>query len=557
MKKKILIRKIGKTSIIPLSMKIMAVFILMLLLSNFTTNYINVLLNQFQVVELTNQILVKDLKEIYNNAITQSQLYKFTNDRESAIDSIKTVASDSFRYKNSLALGVFPNGELLFEKSNSDEKITFFEDKEILEEMKNSKDNCSIIFELSKGKYRGVYKFCEEWDAFFIRAELINDTTEESYRVFGKIIIFIIFIVLFFVFCGSFLLNHILRFIGIITDNLYEMQQKQKIELINMQDAPNDDVTYLGISFNSLAYTINNLLGIFQKFVSKDVVNKAYKEHEIRLEGTQKNLTILFSDIKSFTYMTETLGNDIISLLNIHYKGTIKAVHNYKGTIGSIIGDAILAVYGLIDENKNKSLCALQTAFSITEVTKTLRDSLIERKKQIETERELSETEKSIFDAVLINVGVGIDGGIVFYGNIGSDERMTNTVIGDNVNSASRLEGLTRIYKLPVIVSEYVKNEIESISSQYMFFEIDTVLVKGKTEGKKIYYPIDLTKESENTIDSFNIFEKALKEYYIGNWSSSSALMKQCSLEVAEIFTERMKSEKPENWSGIWTMATK
>ena len=129
----------------------------------------------------------------------------------------------------------------------------------------------------------------------------------------------------------------------------------------------------------------------------------------------------------------------------------------------------------------------------------------------------MTEAEDRVFKAVLIDVGVGIDGGNVFYGNIGSDEHMTNTVIGDNVNSASRLEGLTRIYHLPVICSEYVKNEVEKFSDKYTFYEIDTVQVKGKTEGKKIFFPVSLEEGEPELKTKFGLFETALSAYYSGD----------------------------------------
>ena len=135
---------------------------------------------------------------------------------------------------------------------------------------------------------------------------------------------------------------------------------------------------------------------------------------------------------------------------------------------------------------------------------------------------------------------------------------MTNTVIGDNVNSASRLEGLTRIYHLPVICSEYVKQEVESISNKYTFFEIDTVQVKGKTEGKKIFFHVNLEESEQNQSSKFNIFEKALSAYYSGNWNESRKLFNDCGLETARVFLERMGSSKPPaDWMGIWTMTTK
>ena len=257
--------------------------------------------------------------------------------------------------------------------------------------------------------------------------------------------------------------------------------------------------------------------------------------------------------------MTETLGNDIINLLNIHYSRTINKVHDQNGIIGSIIGDAVLAIYGALRDNyHNKSLEAVRSAWEIIKETAKLRDAIIARRAEIEEERSLTEAEERVFKAVLIDVGVGIDGGNVFYGNIGSIERMTTTVIGDNVNAASRLEGLTKIYHLPIIVSEYVKDDVSSMTSQYRFYEIDTVQVKGKTEGNKIFFPYDTLQPDENLEKQFEDFEEGLQNYYSGNRVEAKKHMRKSGLDVAEIFLQRMSVRNlPENWSGIWTMTTK
>ena len=106
--------------------------------------------------------------------------------------------------------------------------------------------------------------------------------------------------------------------------------------------------------------------------------------------------------------------------------------------------------------------------------------------------------------------GVGIDGGQVFYGTLGSYVRMTNTVIGDNVNAASRLEGLTRVYKIPVICSKFVMEDIKNNVADHgiEFHEIDTVQVKGKTTGKKVFWPITnelYTDDLKNQMDPLNL----------------------------------------------------
>ena len=157
-----------------------------------------------------------------------------------------------------------------------------------------------------------------------------------------------------------------------------------------------------------------------------------------------------------------------------------------------------------------------------------------------------------------MDVGVGIDGGNVFYGNIGSSEHMTNTVIGDNVNSASRLEGLTRVYKIPIIVSEYVKNEVENLTSLYKFIEIDTVQVKGKTEGKKVFFPMEIASFDDETVEKYETFELGLNAYYQGDWKQARQLFKSSGLDVAKVFLERISiKQAPDDWSGIWTMTTK
>jgi class 3 adenylate cyclase len=556
--------KVGNTRIVPIGTKILVVFICLLLLSNFATNFINIQMNKRQTIQLTNEVLVNRLKDIYSNAVNQFEIYKFSQDEKSAIDSLIATSKRDFKYENSLALGVKFDGSIFFVATENEylSKMQEFSDADALQSLKtdfeNGTEEGSLRFKTKKGEYLSVYKYHSDWKAFLICGELISDTTKESHKVFLLISIIIIVVTFAFMTVGIFMFRHILQYIAQMTESLYSMQASQRMDLIDLSGAPNDDVTYLGTSFNALSATINNLLHIFQKFATKDVVDKAYSERIINLEGTQKELTVLFSDIRGFTYMTEVLGNDIINLLNIHYDKAIRSVHEQNGIIGSIIGVAVLAVFGAIDSMQNKSVEAVRSAWNIIKVTEELREKMIERRQEIEQKRKLTEQEEKVYKAVLLEVGVGIDGGTVFYGNIGSSERMTNTVIGDNVNSSARLEGLTRIYSLPVIVSEYVKNEVEEVTSQYQFFEIDMVQVKGKTEGVRIFFPIDVTESDEETISKYEKFEIALKAYYEGDWTKARRLFNATKMTVANVFLERMGNKKaPEDWSGIWTMTTK
>lgn len=555
--------RVGKTRIIPLGLKILLIFICLILLSNFATNVISVQLEQKEIITLNNEIMVDQLKELYNNASTQYQIYMFSSNRYECMQAICKSSQSTFKNPNSVALGISKEGLMGFMISNNaGEYWNRFVDQTALDKMNTNLENGitegSLKFNMIGNDYIGVYKYQADWDYFLIRAERNSDISNNTRRIYLYISIIILSLTIVFVILGFIIINREFKTVRDITRDLYEMQKKKQLDLIDLSEATNDDITYLAASFNSLSSSVNNLLGTFQKFVSKDVVKKAYTDQKIALEGSQQELTMLFSDIKSFTYRTETLGNDIIDVLNVHYNRVIHNVHENCGVVGSIIGDAILAIYGTLDSQYSKSFNAIKAAWDITRVTANLRETMIQRKEEVEKRRKLTESEQRVFQAVLLDVGVGIDGGKVFYGNIGSNEHMANTVIGDNVNSASRLEGLTRIYHLPVIVSGYIKDEVEADTDRYKFFEIDTVQVKGKTEGKKIYFPFD-TQEMDNALlENYDLFEKGLEAYYKGDWKAARKHFKDSELEVTEVFLERMGLKgAPDKWSGIWTMTTK
>jgi class 3 adenylate cyclase len=562
-RRRTLFQHAGPTPIIPISAKILGIFISLILLSNFMTNFISLQMSQRQIVNLTNTVLVDRLKELYTNAGNQYQLSAFSGSSSEALRALESTAARGFSLPNSIALGVSRDGKVLFSAcANPKVRANEWQDRAALEGLNAAFGaglrEGSVQFSSGAGEYFGVYKYQEDWQCYLVRAELRADTQKDAYRVLGAIALVILGLTLAFLVVGVLVFNRLFASIKRINQSLYEMQATSTLSEIDISNAPNDDITYLAASFNTLSASINNLLGIFQKFVSKDVVAKAYAEHSIALEGNQRELTILFSDIKGFTYRTETLGNEIIDLLNVHYNRAIHCVHEREGVIGSIIGDAILAVFGTQEAGALKSAEAVRAAWEITNVTDGLRKKMVARRAEIERTRALTEAELRVYDAVLLEVGVGIDGGTVFYGNIGSDEHMANTVIGDNVNSSSRLEGLTRVYHLPIVVSEYIKDETLAVTERYRFYEIDTVQVKGKTEGKRIYFPFDAERLGEAREQKFRLYEKGLEAYYRGDWDAARGEFGQCGIEAARVFLERMGTDKaPKDWSGIWKMTTK
>ena len=561
--------RVGKTRIIPIGLKMLVVFIVLILLSNFITNFISLQLTQRQIINLNNTIMISQLKELYNTSANQYQIYSYSGNLEETTEALNKVAKTGFSNANSVALGVTPDGRLQFFADANELAVWPEFDGAALKLLKSNREEGieegSISFGSPYGDYFGVYKYQNDWDYYIIRAEMRTDLEKNNYRVYLIISILIITLTLFFVVVGYIIIRREFRGLRSFTDDLITMQQKKQLQLIDISKAPNDDVTYMAASFNSLSMQVNNLLDTFQKFVSKDIVAKAYAGRDVGLEGKQQNLAMLFSDVKSFTYRTETLGNDIIEVLNVHYNRVIHNVHENYGIVGSIIGDAILAIYGTLDSKRSKAHNAVISAWNITRATAELRQEMLERREEIEKDRKLTESEERVFQAVMVDVGVGIDGGKVFYGTIGRNDfedprqsHMTNTVIGDTVNSASRLEGLTRIYHIPVVVSESIKNEVSEETARYKFIEIDTVQVKGKTEGKKIYFPFDTNEMDEALLEKYQQFEEGLKSYYTGDWKTARKVFKGLELDVTQVFLERMGTKSaPADWSGIWAMTTK
>lgn len=562
--------KINNTRIVPITLKITLMFLIFLLLSNLITNYINITFTRIELINLMKELLVKDLKELYNHANVQNEIYKFNQDKKASIANIEKKAFSQFKNGKSFAAGIGKDGTILFKSFGTEVEIpegVILLDSENLMEMsrKLQEENCSegaVNFLFNGNKYIGIYKYSTKWDVFVLRAEELKEFYHGTVVIFRNIVILIFLFSLFCAVVGVFILSYLLRFVDSITRAIMKMLTEQKMEIIPLEGASNDDISFLGAAFNSLSSSINNLMGIFLKFVNRDTAMRAYQEKVIRLEGKQRELAILFSDIKSFTFMTETLGIDIIKVLNVHYERAISCVIANDGVIGSIIGDAILAVFGVFESSsESRSYHAVLAAYEIQRVTESLRKEIMDKKQEIlETRDYLTEEEERIFKAVLIEVGAGIDGGQVFYGNIGSTERMANTVIGDNVNSASRLEGLTRVYKVPVICSEFIMNDILKFGrgGEFYFLELDTVQVKGKTEGKKIYYPILMEMMDEGLVKETALYRAALSSYYIGEWEIAYRLFEQCDLPQAEVFRERIKGkEVPKGWAGIWTMTTK
>lgn len=206
---------------------------------------------------------------------------------------------------------------------------------------------------------------------------------------------------------------------------------------------------------------------IFQKYVPKDVIDKFFSEPESMLTGENRILSILFSDIRGFTTISEGLEpNEVVESLNKYFETMVDIIIGHKGIVDKYMGDAIMAFFGAPVKHEDDALQSVRTGLDMLEKLNGFNDW---QRKQGREE---------------FKIGIGINYGVVTIGNIGSEKKMDYTIIGDMVNLASRLEGLTKLYKEPILISESLYNEV---SKEFPCRLIDKVIVKGKTVGVNIY----------------------------------------------------------------------
>jgi class 3 adenylate cyclase/HAMP domain-containing protein len=294
---------------------------------------------------------------------------------------------------------------------------------------------------------------------------------------------------------------------------------------------------------------------IFQKYVPKDLIDKFFASPESMLIGENRELAILFSDIRSFTTISEKMApEDLVNSLNRYFSGQVDIIMNRNGIVDKYIGDAIMAFWGAPVKYGDDALQALLSSLDMLEAAKSFNKN---QKKAGRPE---------------FNIGIGINFGIVTVGNIGSERKMDYTVIGDMVNLASRMEGLTKTYHADILISETMYEACKALSKAISFEDgrrvsfrlLDTVAVKGKTRGVKIYTVGASLSETEEK--AWNYHNQAMELYYGRNFadaavSFSSVLALLPEDHNAAMLLERCKayaaSPPPEGWDGVEVMQTK
>lgn len=297
----------------------------------------------------------------------------------------------------------------------------------------------------------------------------------------------------------------------------------------------------------------NRIRSTFDRFVSKNVASyilKNRKEYEQSLGGVRKPVTVLFSDIRGFTTMTESAdAGALVEQLNEYFSKMVPCVFNYGGTLHKFIGDAVMAVWGDTHSQGVKE-DALDAVRAICAMTEELRG--LNRKWKDSGKAELK-------------IGVGLNHGDVVVGYIGSPERMEFTVIGDAVNLGSRLEGATKEFKTDKLIGESVA---QFVRDEFWLQSAGSITVKGKTKPVRVFIPICEKGKEPPDFDAewLQRYEEAYAQYLKKQFAQAKALFARCleddpdsflAGEYAEGCEYLIANPPDESWDGTKIMKTK
>lgn len=274
----------------------------------------------------------------------------------------------------------------------------------------------------------------------------------------------------------------------------------------------------------------------FGTYLSPDLVAQLQRNPDLlRLGGEEQPLTIMFTDVRGFTAISEHYGKDVQGLtkiMNRYMTAMTKTILQNNGTLDKYIGDAQMAFWNAPIQNPEHAKLAVKTAIQMLE-------DLNEFNIQIKEE-----------GVPAFGMGLGINTGTVVVGNMGSDQRFDYTCLGDAVNLASRLEGQSKNYGVKIIIGQ---ETAKLIKDDFDLFELDTIAVKGKQEGIKIY---TLSKQTE----AQNVF---LYWYREGVWDEAINVCQKEKFnnkEMSEYYSlmwERLMEGKPEKWDGVYRATSK
>jgi len=283
------------------------------------------------------------------------------------------------------------------------------------------------------------------------------------------------------------------------------------------------------------------------RYMDPGIADQLLDGAEDILGGHDATATILFSDVRGFTTLTETLGaQGTVTLLNDYFTIMVDCITAEEGMLDKFIGDAIMAAFGVPishDDDEDRAVRA-----SINMLT-----SLDEWNVEREAAGQLP-----------VKMGIGLNTDKVVSGNIGSPKRMDYTMIGDGVNLAARLESACKQYAAQLLVSEYT---VAKLKGTYRMRDIDDVIVKGKTEPVGVYEVLDFHSDESfpNLMEVVNHFKEGRKHYKAGDWDKAIASFGESLAlhpedKLSDIYIDRckmMKKNPPKDWDGILKLESK
>jgi len=287
----------------------------------------------------------------------------------------------------------------------------------------------------------------------------------------------------------------------------------------------------------------------FGTYLNPKMVDALQKNPDLlKLGGENKQLTILFSDIRGYTAISEHFGKDVqglTSLINRYMDTMLPIIMDNDGNVGKLIGDAIMSWHNAPVDVPDHAAKAVKAA-------KEMKAALERLNAQLQSE-----------GIPPLGIGIGINTGEVVVGNMGSKNRFSYDILGDAVNLASRLEGQSKPYKTMILIGPIT---YEQVKNKYQCFELDILAVKGKKEGVRIYTVLD-TPITKNLLEITRMHEGFLYDYRAQNWDNASAIARaliKYNPELAhyyEMMIERMVELKAANllkdWDGIHRAETK
>jgi adenylate cyclase len=293
--------------------------------------------------------------------------------------------------------------------------------------------------------------------------------------------------------------------------------------------------------------TKRQITGLFGQYVPSELVGEMAEHPEsLSMEGESREMTILFSDVRGFTTISEGLDpKELTLLMNEFLTPLSRIVYKHRGTIDKYMGDCIMAFWGAPLPDPTHARNAMLAGIEMQEALKALQPRFKER------------------GWPEIHIGVGVNTGRVSVGNMGSEVRVAYTVMGDEVNLASRLEGITKQYGVGVIVGENTRKAV----TDFVYRELDHVRVKGKDKPIAIYEPIGLTGEvGKAMLDEIKLFHEVRRLYREQNWDQAELQLMNLQrmspgTALYGIYAERVtyfrKNPPGAEWDGVFVFQTK